>query len=149
MNLFDQINEDLKSAMKAREKEKLEAIRNIKKVLLEAKAAKGANAELDDQEVMKVISKLAKQGQDSANIYKEQARPDLYEAEMAQVKVYEQYLPQKLSDDELAAAIQEIIASVGASGMKDMGKVMGVASKQLAGKAEGKDIADKVKSLLN
>jgi hypothetical protein len=149
MNLFDQINEDLKSAMKAREKEKLEAIRNIKKVLLEAKAAKGANAELDDQEVMKVISKLAKQGQDSANIYKEQARPDLYEAEMAQVKVYEQYLPKKLSDDELAAAIQEIIASVGASGMKDMGKVMGVASKQLAGKAEGKDIADKVKSLLN
>lgn len=149
MNLFDQINEDLKSAMKAREKEKLEAIRNIKKVLLEAKAAKGANAELDDQEVMKVISKLAKQGQDSANIYKEQARPDLYEAEMAQVKVYEQYLPQKLSDDELAAAIQEIIASVGAAGMKDMGKVMGIASKKLAGKAEGKDIADKVKSLLN
>lgn len=149
MNLFDQINEDLKSAMKAREKEKLEAIRNIKKVLLEAKAAKGANSELDDQEVMKIISKLAKQGQDSANIYKEQARPDLYEAEMVQVKVYEQYLPKKLSDEELTAAIQEIIASVGAAGMKDMGKVMGIASKQLAGKAEGKDIADRVKSLLN
>jgi uncharacterized protein YqeY len=149
MNLFDQINEDLKSAMKAREKEKLEAIRNIKKVLLEAKAAKGADSELDDQEVTKAISKLAKQGQDSANIYKEQSRPDLYEAEMAQVKVYEQYLPKKLGDDELTAAIQEIIASAGASGMKDMGKVMGIASKQLAGKAEGKDIAGKVKSLLN
>ncbi len=149
MKLFDQINEDLKSAMKAREKEKLEAIRNIKKVLLEAKAAKGADSELDDQEVMKVISKLAKQGQDSANIYKEQSRPDLYEAEMAQVKVYEQYLPKKLGDEELTAAIQEIIASVGAAGMKDMGKVMGIASKKLAGKAEGKDIADKVKSLLN
>ncbi|MGV8136298.1 MAG: GatB/YqeY domain-containing protein [Mangrovibacterium sp.] len=149
MKLFDQINEDLKSAMKAREKEKLEAIRNIKKVLLEAKAAKGADSELDDQEVMKVISKLAKQGQDSANIYKEQARPDLYEAEMAQVTVYEQYLPKKLGDEELTAAIQEIIASVGAAGMKDMGKVMGIASKKLAGKAEGKDIADKVKSLLN
>lgn len=149
MNLFDQINEDLKSAMKAREKEKLEAIRNIKKVLLEAKAAKGADSELDDQEVMKVISKLAKQGQDSANIYKEQARPDLYEAEMAQVRVYEQYLPKKLGDEELTAAIQEIIASVGAAGMKDMGKVMGIASKKLAGKAEGKDIADRVKSLLN
>lgn len=149
MNLFDQINEDLKSAMKAREKEKLEAIRNIKKVLLEAKAAKGADSELDDQEVTKAISKLAKQGQDSANIYKEQSRPDLYEAEMAQVKVYEQYLPKKLGDDELTTAIQEIIASAGASGMKDMGKVMGIASKQLAGKAEGKDIAGKVKSLLN
>jgi len=149
MKLFDQINEDLKSAMKAREKEKLEAIRNINKVQLEAKAAKGADSELDDQEVMKVISKLAKQGQDSANIYKEQSRPDLYEAEMAQVKVYEQYLPKKLGDEELTAAIQEIIASVGAAGMKDMGKVMGIASKKLAGKAEGKDIADKVKSLLN
>ncbi|MGD9558293.1 MAG: GatB/YqeY domain-containing protein [Mangrovibacterium sp.] len=149
MNLFDQISEDLKSAMKAREKERLEALRNIKKVLIEARAAKGANSELDDQEVVKVIGKLAKQGQDSANIYKEQARPDLYEAEMAQVRVYEQYLPKKLSDEELASAIQEIIASVGASGMKDMGKVMGIASKQLAGKADGKDIADKVKSLLN
>ncbi|MEN6454781.1 MAG: GatB/YqeY domain-containing protein [Prolixibacteraceae bacterium] len=149
MNLFDQINEDLKSAMKAREKERLEALRNIKKVLIEAKAAKGANSELDDQEVMKAIGKLAKQGQDSANIYKEQSRPDLYEAEMAQVKVYEQYLPKKLGDEELTAAIQEIITSVGAAGMKDMGKVMGIASKKLAGKAEGKDIADKVKSLLN
>jgi uncharacterized protein YqeY len=149
MNLFDQISEDLKSAMKAREKERLEALRNIKKVLIEARAAKGANSELDDQEVVKVIGKLAKQGQDSANIYKEQARPDLYEAEMAQVRVYEQYLPKKLSDEELAAAIQKIIATVGASGMKDMSKVMGIASKQLAGKADGKDIADKVKSLLN
>ena len=149
MNLFDQISEDLKSAMKAREQERLEALRNIKKVMIEARAAKGANSELDDQEVVKVIGKLAKQGQDSANIYKEQARPDLYEAEMAQVRVYEQYLPKKLSDEELASAIQEIIASVGASGMKDMGKVMGIASKQLAGKADGKDIADKVKSLLN
>lgn len=149
MTLFDQINEDLKSAMKAREKEKLEAIRNIKKVLLEAKAAKGANSELDDQEVVKAIGKLAKQGRDSAAIYKQQARPDLYDAEMIQVEVFEQYLPKKLSDAELTAAISAIIAASGANGMKDMGKVMGMASKQLAGKAEGKDIADKVKSLLN
>ncbi|MEL7585434.1 MAG: GatB/YqeY domain-containing protein [Prolixibacteraceae bacterium] len=149
MTLFDQINEDLKSAMKAREKEKLEAIRNIKKVLLEAKAAKGANSELDDQEVVKAIGKLAKQGRDSAAIYKQQARPDLYDAEMIQVEVFEQYLPKKLSDAELTAAISAIIAASGANGMKDMGKVMGMASKQLAGKAEGKDIADKVKSLLS
>lgn len=148
MTLFDQINEDLKSAMKAREKEKLEAIRNIKKVLLEAKAAKGANSELDDQEVVKAIGKLAKQGRDSAAIYQEQARPDLYEAEMIQVEVFEQYLPKKLNDAELTEAISAIIASTGANGMKDMGKVMGVASKQLSGKAEGKDIADKVKALL-
>lgn len=148
MNLFDQINEDLKSAMKAREKEKLEAIRNIKKVLLEAKAAKGANAELDDQEVVKAISKLAKQGRDSAAIYKEQSRLDLYEAEMVQVEVFEQYLPKKLNDEELTAAVREIIAATGASGMKDMGKVMGIASKQLAGKAEGKEISDKVKAVL-
>ncbi|MGV8095786.1 MAG: GatB/YqeY domain-containing protein [Mangrovibacterium sp.] len=148
MNLFDQISEDLIAAMKAREKEKLEALRNIKKALIEAKAAKGANTELDDQEVVKVISKLAKQGRDSANIYKEQSRSDLYEAEMLQVEVLEQYLPKKLTDEELTAAIREIIATTGANGMKDMGKVMGIASKQLAGKAEGKDIADKVKALL-
>jgi len=148
MNLFDQISEDLKSAMKAREKEKLEALRNIKKVLIEAKAAKGANSELDDQEVVKAISKLAKQGRDSAAIYKEQSRPDLSEAEMVQVEVFEQYLPKKLSDAELTAAVSAIIASTGASGMKDMGKVMGIASKQLAGKAEGKEISDKVKALL-
>jgi uncharacterized protein YqeY len=148
MNLFDQISEDLKAAMKAREKEKLEALRNIKKALIEAKAAKGATAELDDQEVVKVISKLAKQGRDSANIYKEQSRSDLYEAEMLQVEVLEQYLPKKLTDEELTAAIREIIATTGANGMKDMGKVMGIASKQLTGKAEGKEIADKVKALL-
>jgi uncharacterized protein YqeY len=148
MNLFDQISEDLKAAMKAREKEKLEALRNIKKVLIEVRAAKGANTELDDQEVIKAIGKLAKQGRDSAAIYKEQSRTDLYEAEMAQVEVLEQYLPKKLSDEELTAAISDIIASAGASGMKDMGKIMGIASKQLAGKAEGKEIADKVKALL-
>ncbi|WP_430973274.1 GatB/YqeY domain-containing protein [Sunxiuqinia rutila] len=148
MGLFDQINEDMKAAMKAREKDKLEAIRAIKKVLLEARAAKGANAELDDQEVVKVIQKLAKQGRDSATIYKEQGREDLYEQEMKQVEVFEVYLPEKMSDEVLEATIKTIIESVGASGMKDMGKVMGIASKQLAGQADGKDIADKVKALL-
>ncbi len=149
MSLFDQINEDMKAAMKAREKEKLEALRGIKKVLLEAKAAKGASAELDDREVVKVIQKLAKQGKDSAAIYQEQGRDDLAQQELAQVEVFESFLPEKMSDEVLEATIQTIIESVGASGMKDMGKVMGIASKQLAGQADGKDIADKVKALLN
>lgn len=149
MSLFDQINNDIKEAMKAREKEKLEALRGIKKVMLEAKSAAGATGELSDSESLKIISKLAKQGTDSANIYKEQGRNDLYEQEMFQVKVFETYLPVKMSDTELSAAVQAIIAEVGAAGMKDMGKVMGIASKKLAGLADGKDISDKVKALLS
>ncbi len=149
MELFNQINEDLKAAMKARDKEKLEALRNIKKVMLEAKSAKGAGAELDDTEVVKIISKLAKQGSDSAKIYKEQGRDDLYEQEMAQVAVFETYLPAKLSDEELTKIVKEIIAETGASSMKDMGKVMGIASKKLAGKADGKEISGKVKNILS
>ncbi len=149
MGLFEQINEDMKAAMKAREKEKLEALRGIKKVLLEAKTAKGASEELSDQDIVKAIQKLAKQGNDSANIYKEQGRQDLYEQEMVQVKVFETYLPEKMSDEKLTKAVQEVIDSVGATSMKEMGKVMGVASKKLAGQADGKDIADKVKALLS
>lgn len=149
MALFDQINEDLKAAMKAREKEKLEALRNIKKVMLEAKTAKGSGTELDDTEAIKIISKLAKQGSDSAKIYQEQGRTDLYDQEMAQVAVFESYLPAKLSDDELEAVVKNIIEETGASSMKDMGKVMGIASKKLAGKADGKEISEKVKKLLN
>lgn len=148
MNLFDQISNDIKEAMKAREKEKLEALRGIKKVMLEAKAAEGSTGELTDQESLKIISKLAKQGADSAMIYKQQGRDDLYEQEMFQVKVFESYLPQKMSDAELSEAVKAIISETGASGMKDMGKVMGVASKKLAGLADGKDISDKVKALL-
>lgn len=148
MNLFDKINSDLTAAMKAREKTKLEALRNVKKALIEAKTAKGASAGLDDQEVIRIIQKLAKQGIDSANLYKEQDRDDLYGEEMLQVEVFETYLPKKLTDQELTAAVTIIIDTIGASGMKDMGKVMGIASKELAGKADGKDIADKVKALL-
>lgn len=148
MNLFDQISNDIKDAMKAREKEKLEALRGIKKVMLEAKAAAGATGELTDQESLKIISKLAKQGADSAMIYKQQGRDDLYEQEMFQVKVFESYLPQKMTEAELTEAVQAIIAETGATGMKDMGKVMGIASKKLAGLADGKDISDKVKALL-
>ncbi len=149
MSLFEQINEDMKAAMKARDKVKLEAVRGIKKVLLEAKTAKGASDELGEQEIIKAIQKLSKQGSDSAKIYKEQGRDDLYEQEMAQVAVFEAYLPEKMSDDDLAKAVQAIIESVGATSMKEMGKVMGIASKQLAGLADGKDISDKVKALLS
>ncbi|MDD2303637.1 MAG: GatB/YqeY domain-containing protein [Prolixibacteraceae bacterium] len=149
MGLFEQISSDILVAMKAKEKEKLEALRGIKKVMIEAKSAAGATGELTDQECLKIISKLAKQGADSAAIYKEQGRTDLYEQEMFQVQIFEAYLPAKMSDAELTENIQTIIAEVGATGMKDMGKVMGIASKKLAGLAEGKDISDKVKALLS
>ncbi len=149
MNLFDQISSDILTAMKAREKEKLEALRGIKKAMIEAKAAEGASGEITDQECLKIIQKLAKQGNDSAAIYQQQGRADLYEQEMFQVKVFESYLPAKMSDAELTEAIKAIIAEVGATSVKEMGKVMGVASKKLAGLAEGKEISDKVKSLLS
>ncbi|HEY3370533.1 MAG TPA: GatB/YqeY domain-containing protein [Prolixibacteraceae bacterium] len=149
MNLFDQISSDIMNAMKAREKEKLEALRGIKKVMLEAKSAEGGTGELSDQEALKIIQKLAKQGTESANIYKEQGREDLYDHEMFQVKVFETYLPQKMSEAELTEAIKTIIAEAGATSIKEMGKVMGLASKKLSGLADGKDISDKVKALLS
>lgn len=148
MTLFEQISNDLKEAMKAREKERLEALRNIKKVMIEAKTAISADAELADEESIKIISKLAKQGTDSAKIYKDQNREDLYNQEMAQVAVYESYLPKKMTGEELTAALKSIIDKLGVTSVKEMGKVMGIAGKELAGKADGKDIAEKVKSLL-
>ena len=149
MNLFEQISSDIMEAMKAREKEKLEALRGIKKVMLEAKSAVGGTGELSDQEALKIIQKLAKQGTESAIIYKEQNRDDLYDHEMFQVKVFETYLPKKMSDMELNQAIQAIIAEAGATSIKEMGKVMGLASKKLSGLADGKDISEKVKALLS
>lgn len=148
MSLFEQVNNDIKAAMKAREKAKLEALRGIKKVMIEAKTAKGGNDELSDDEALKIISKLAKQGSDSAAIYKEQGREDLFEAEMEQVALFESYLPEKMSDEEIAAAVKEIVDEVGASSMKDMGRVMGIASKKLAGKADGSAISVHVKKIL-
>ena len=149
MSLFDQVSADIVTAMKARDKVSLEALRNVKKSFLEAKTAPGANDTLTDDTALKLIQKLVKQGKDAAAIYTEQNRPDLAEAELAQVSVMERYLPKALSDEELAAALKEIIASVGAEGPKDMGKVMGVAPKPLAGKAEGRAISAKVKELLS
>ena len=148
MAIFDKINDEIKTAMKAREKVKLEALRNIKKVMLEAKTAQGAGNELSDDESLKIIAKLAKQGSDSANIYKQQGRDDLYEQEMAQVAVFESFLPEKMSEEDLKEVVQSIIEKSGATSMKDMGKVMGLASKELAGKADGKEIAEIVKKLL-
>ncbi len=142
------INEDIRTAMLARDKERLEAVRNIKKVLLEAKTAKSGAEDLPDDEAIKAIAKLAKQGRDSAEIYSQQNRADLAAFEMAQVKIYDSYLPKQLSDEELTAAIRTIIAACGATSMKEMGKVMGIAVKELAGKVDGKLISDKVRSLL-
>ncbi|MBP1639817.1 MAG: aspartyl-tRNA amidotransferase subunit [Bacteroidetes bacterium] len=149
MGLFEKISDDIKAAMLAKEKVKLEALRGIKKEFLEAKTAKGADGELTDEHAVKILQKMVKQRKDSATIYTEQGRPELAETELAEAKVIEGYLPQQMSDEELTAAIQAIIAQVGATGPKEMGKVMGVASKQLAGKAEGRLISEKVKSILN
>ncbi len=148
MTLFEQVSKDIVAAMKAKDKVRLDALRNIKKYFLEAKTAPGANDELSDADATKILAKLAKQGRDTAALYVEQKRPDLAEAEAAQAAVIEEYLPQPLTPEELETALREIIAQVGATSPKDMGKVMGVASKQLAGKADGKAISTKVKELL-
>jgi len=149
MDLFDQISEDIKSAMKARDKVALETLRNIKKNFLEAKTAPGANDTLNDPDALKILQKMVKQGKDAAEIYIQQKREDLAGEELAQVDVIERYLPKQISSEELETAVKGIITQVGAVGMKDMGKVMGMASKALAGKAEGKAISDAVKKLLN
>ena len=148
MDLFEQISNDIKEAMKAKDKVKLETLRNVKKCFLEAKTAPGANDTLTDDAALKIMQKLVKQGKDSAAIYQGQGRTDLAEAELAQVAVLEAYLPKQMSNEELEAALKEIIAEVGAAGPQDMGKVMGVATKKLAGKAEGRTISAKVKELL-
>jgi uncharacterized protein YqeY len=148
MTLFDQVSKDIVAAMKAKDKVRLQALRNIKKYFIEAKTAPGANDTLSDETAMKILAKLAKQGRDTAALYAEQNRPDLAEEENAQAAVVESYLPQPLSAEELEAALKEIIVAVGAEGPKDMGKVMGTATKQLAGKADGKAISAKVKELL-
>ena len=148
MDMFDRISNDIKEAMKAKDKVRLETLRNIKKVFLEAKTAPGANDTLTDEAALKIMQKLVKQGKDSATLYKEQGRADLAEAELAQVAVIETYLPKQMSAEELEVALKAIIAEVGAEGPKDMGKVMGTATKKLAGLAEGRAISAKVKELL-
>ena len=149
MTLFEQISEDIKAAMKARDRVRLDTLRNIKKVFLEAKTAPGANDTLDDADALKIIQKLAKQGRESAATFAQQNRQALADNELAQVAVIESYLPKQLDEAEIEAQVQEIIAATGASGMKDMGKVMGIASKQMAGKADGRAISTVVRRLLS
>lgn len=148
MDLFDTISADIKAAMLARDKVRLETLRGIKKEFLEAKTAKGGDGTLPDDAAIKILSKMAKQRKETAQIYDEQNRMDLRDNELAEAAVIEEYLPKQLSDEELTAALREIIAQVGATSPKEMGKVMGVASKALAGKADGRAISAKVKELL-
>lgn len=149
MSLKQKIDSEIKSAMIAKDKDRLRALRAVKSLILLEETKGGAAGELSEDDEMKILTKAAKQRKDSADIYQQQNREDLYAVEMAELAIIQEFLPKALTDEELTAAISEIIAQTGASGPKDMGKVMGVASKQLAGKADGKAIADKVKSLLN
>ena len=148
MSLEQQISKGIMEAMKAKEPVRLQTLRNIKKYIIEAKTAGTEIAELPDADVVKIIAKLAKQGSDSAEIYRQQNRADLAEEELAQVAVLQEFLPRQLSPEELTEAVRAVIAEVGATSVKEMGKVMGVASKRLAGQADGKDISAKVRELL-
>ena len=148
MALTEQINNDIKEAMKAREKEKLEALRDIKaKLLLEATS--GSGEEISEATENKIILKMHKQRMDAYAIYVDQGREDLAKDELFQAQIIEAYMPKMLSEEEVKAAVEAVIAAVGASGPQDMGKVMGTVTKKLAGKADGKALADMVKALLN
>lgn len=149
MDLFETINGDIKKAMLARDQKRLDTLRGIKKEFLEAKTAKGSDGTLSDDAALKILTKMVKQRKESAEIYVSQSRQDLADAELLEASIIEEYLPKQLTDEELTAALNEIIVQVGASSPQDMGKVMGVASKQLSGKAEGRAISAKVKELLN
>ena len=148
MSLFDTISNDIKSGMLAKDKVRLEALREIKKEFIEAKTAKGSDGELHDDAALKILAKMVKQRKESAEIYAGQNREDLAQNELAEAAIIEEYLPKQLSDAELEAELRQIIAEVGASSPQEMGKVMGVASKRLAGRAEGRAISAKVKELL-
>ncbi len=148
-NLYDKVSGDIKTAMLARNKVALEALRGIKKEFIEARTAKGGDGIMTDEVAIKILQKMIKQRKESAQIYSEQNRPELAQNELAEAEVIEQYLPIQMTDNELEASVTSIIEQVGAKGPQDMGKVMGVASKQLAGKTEGRLISEKVKELLS
>lgn len=148
MDLFDTVSADIKSAMLAKDRVRLETLRGIKKEFLEAKTAKGADGVLTDEAAVKVLVKMVKQRRESAGIYESQGRADLAGEETAQAAIIEEYLPKQLSDEELTAELRKIIAETGATSAKEMGRVMGVASKALAGRADGRAISAKVKELL-
>jgi uncharacterized protein len=148
MSLTEKISADLITAMKAKNTLALEAIRAAKTAFIMAKSEKGADLVLTPEEELKIIQKLVKQRRESAAIYKENNRQDLYEKEVAEADVLEKYLPAKMVEAGLEKVLKEIIAKVGATSPADIGKVMGVATKELAGKAEGKEISAKVRQLL-
>ncbi len=149
MALLEKIEGDLKQAMKNKEKERMEALRSIKTALITARSEKGANQQISEENEIKILQKLLKQRKESAEVYDKQGRTDLAEQERKEASYIQEYLPEPISDEELTNVIQGIIEEVGAKTMKDMGQVMGIATRQLAGKAEGKAISDKVKSLLS
>ena len=149
MALFEQVSNDIKEAMKARDKVRLDTLRNIKKVFLEAKTAPGANDLLEDADALKILQKLAKQGREAAATFVQQGRQDLADEELAQVRVIDEYLPQPLTEAEIEQTVKNIIAQTGVSSIKEMAKVMGLASKQMAGRAEGGAISAVVKRLLS
>ncbi|MBQ0115258.1 MAG: GatB/YqeY domain-containing protein, partial [Bacteroidales bacterium] len=148
MAIFDNVSAGIKAAMLARDKVRLGALQGIKAELLLIKTQPGNNGEVSDENALKALVRMVKQRKESAAIYAEKKRQDLADEELAQAAVIEEFLPKQMTDEELTAAIQDIIKSTGASSMKDMGKVMGIATKQLAGRAEGKVISTKVRELL-
>lgn len=149
MALLEKIEADLKQAMKDKAKDKVAALRSIKTALMLARTEKGANQQISEENEIKILQKLLKQRKESAEVYEQQSRKELAEQEKKEASYIESYLPEQMSDEELTNVIQGIIEEVGAQSMSDMGKVMGVATRQLAGKAEGKAISEKVKSLLS
>ena len=148
MSLLNSLNDELKAAMRAKDTLKLEALRAIKSAVLLAKTATAGDVDLTEEEEIKLLQKLVKQRKDSAAIYKEQGRDDLAEPELAQIAVIEKFLPEQLTEEEIEKVVVQTIDSLGASGMQDMGKVMGIASKELLGKADGKTISSLVRTLL-
>lgn len=148
MSLFDQISKEIMAAMKAHDQVRLEALRGAKKELLEAKTAKPQGEDLADEEAIKVLKKMVKQRKDAAQIFVSQGRQDLADGELQQATVLEEYLPAAMTAEQLEVAVKDIIAQSGATSIKEMGKVMGLANKALAGKADGKEISDCVKKLL-
>ena len=149
MSLFDKVSADIQAAMKARDKVRLEALRGAKKEFLEAKTAPGANGELTDEQAIKILTKMVKQRKESARIYVENSRQELADNELAEAAVLEEYLPKQLTPEELEAELKAIIAETGATSAKEMGKVMGVATKRLAGRADGRTIQGVVKAMLS
>ncbi len=149
MSIFDSVSNGIKEAMLSKDKVRLEALRAIKKEFIEAKTAKGASGELTDEAAMKILAKMVKQRKESAEIFVSNNRSDLADANLAEAAIIEEFLPARMSEAELEEALKEIVARLGATSPQQMGMVMGAATKQLAGRADGRAISAKVKELLS